>query len=198
MVPKKVTDFLKKQKIPYSLVDHKKVFTAYDAAATLKLKLNEIVKSLVVKMDKNYYLIALPADKNLDFGLLKKAAKAMGIAVKKIEIPGEKVITKILKVKPGQITGFGPLHKIKSVVDTDLKKVKEVIVSGGSLTQSIRMKISDYLKAIDGVVAPIGKKKIFVLPKAPQVKKKSTGKKKKLVKKSTKKPGRSRATGKRA
>lgn len=159
MVSKKVTKYLEDHKVPHSLVTHRKVYTAYDAAQTLKVKLGEMMKSLMVKVDKDYYLVSLPADKNLDFALLKKAVKLMGGSVKKIEIPGEKVLVKAFKVKPGGLTGFGSLHKVKTIVDKDLQKVKEVIVSGGSLTQSVRMKLSDYLKLEGAIVASIGKKR---------------------------------------
>ncbi len=159
MISSKVKAHLDKNKVPYALIDHKVVYTAYDAAQTLKVQLNEMMKSLMVKVDADYYLVSLPADKNLDFALLKKAVKLLGGSVKKIEIPGEKVLVKAFKVKPGGLTGFGALHKVKTIVDKDLKKVKEVVVSGGSLTQSVKMKLSDYLKLEGALVASVGKKR---------------------------------------
>ncbi len=182
MVSTKVKDHLEKNKIPYQLLDHKVVYTAYDAAQTLKVKLNELMKTLMVKVDKDFYLVSLPADKNLDFALLKKAVKLLGGSVKKIEIPGEKVLVKTFKIKPGGLTGFGALHKVRTIVDKDLKKAKEVIVSGGSLTQSIKMKLSDYVKLEGAVVASIGKKR-----KLPKIVVQKPVKKKKAQQKSSKK-----------
>lgn len=174
MVPKKVIIYLDKHIIPYKIVSHKKVYTAYDAAQTLKVKLNQIVKSLMVKVDQDYYLVSLPADKNVDFKLLKKEIQKKGGSVKKIEIPGEKALVKVFKIKPGSLTGFGTIHKVKTIVDKDVHKLKEVIVSGGSLTQSLQMKLKDYLKLEQPLVMKIGKKRIVIKP-AP---------KKKMVKKS--------------
>ena len=163
MISKKTTEYLKKNKIPYKLLDHKTVYTAYDAAQTMKVRLEELMKSLMVKVDKDYYHVALPANKNLDFALLKNAVKLMGGSVKKVEIPGEKVLTKVFKIKPGALTGFGSLHKVKVILDQDLKKVKDVVVSGGSLTQSLLIKLNDYINLEKPFVASIGKKKKFVL-----------------------------------
>jgi prolyl-tRNA editing enzyme YbaK/EbsC (Cys-tRNA(Pro) deacylase) len=171
MVPSKVTEYLKKAKVPFDVVSHKTVYTAYDAAQTLKLKLNQIMKSLMIKIDRDYYLVAVPADKNVDFKLLARAIKQLGGTAKKIGIPHEKELTKVFKIKPGTLTGFGSLHKVKTVIDKDLKKVKEAIISGGSVTQSLRMKINDYVNLEKPLVAPIGKKRKLVL----QIAKKKKG-----------------------
>jgi len=178
MIPSKVKNYLDKSKTPYKVVDHKKVYTAFDAAQTLRVTLNKIVKSLMIKADKDYYLVSLPANKNIDFSLLKTAVKIMGGTVKKIQIPNEKVLTKLFKIKPGTLTGFAKLHKVQAIVDKDLKKVKDVIVSGGSLTQSIGMKLNDYLNLEEPVIAPIGKKRSFVMAL-----KSRSGKKRSKVKK---------------
>src|SRR3989344_5973548 len=163
MVNKKVTQYLRKAKVPFEVVTHKTVYTAYDAAKTLKMKLSEIMKSLMIKVDRDYYLVSVPADKNVDFKLLAKAIKLMGGTAKKISIPHEKELTKVFKLKPGALTGFGSMHKVKMVIDKDLKKVKEAIVSGGSVTQSLRMKINDYINMEKPLVAPIGKKRKLVV-----------------------------------
>ena len=181
MVSKKVTEYLKKAKVPFEVVTHKTVYTAYDAAQTLKMKLNQIVKSLMVKVDKGYYLVSVPADKNVDFKMLASAIKKMGGTAKKIGIPNEKELTKVFKLKPGSLTGFGSMHKVKMVIDKDLKKVREAIVSGGSVTQSLKMKINDYINMEKPLVAPIGKKKKLVLTfKKVTPKKVTKSKRKKL------------------
>ncbi len=171
MVPKKVTKFLEKNKTKFNILKHRTVFTAFDAAQTLKVKLNEIIKSLMIKVDKDYYLVALPANKNLDFKQLKKAIEQRGGKVKKISFPSEKEITKVFKVKPGTLTGFGTLHKVKTVIDKDLKKVKDVIVSAGSVTESIKMKLAEYLKLEKPLIASVGKKKDFPTKQKQQRKK---------------------------
>ena len=172
MVSKKLTEYLKKAKVPFEVVTHKTVYTAYDAAQTLKMKLNEIVKSLMIKVDRDYYLVSVPADKNVDFKLLAKAIKMMGGTAKKISIPSEKELTKVFKLKPGALTGFGSMHKVKSVIDKDLKKVKQAIVSGGSVTQSLKMKINDYINMEKPMVAPIGKKRKLVVTIAKNARRK--------------------------
>ncbi|OIO47085.1 MAG: hypothetical protein AUJ28_01260 [Parcubacteria group bacterium CG1_02_37_51] len=166
--------------IKYDIVEHRKVFTAYDAAQTMKKKVDEIVKSLLVKAGGTYYLIHVPASKNID---LKKLAKTLD--VKKVTFPTEKVVTNALKIKPGSLTAFGFAHKVQTVVDKSLTKAKKVIFSSGSLTESIEMNIKEFLKTDDVKIGSfsIAKK----LPKVKNVKakpkKKTTPKKKVAPKK---------------
>src|SRR6056297_3199410 len=102
--PAKVINYLEKMGVSHDILEHKTVYTAIDAANTLKKKLDEIVKSLVVKADKDYYLVLLPADKNLSEERLKKAiGKKKGKEVKTVKIPGEKIMKNALKIKEGAL-----------------------------------------------------------------------------------------------
>ncbi|MFA4998536.1 MAG: hypothetical protein WC514_00720, partial [Candidatus Paceibacterota bacterium] len=65
-ISKKLINFLDKSKVKYEVLEHKTVYTAFDKAKTLRVKENIIGKTLVVKIDKNYALVLVPANKNLD------------------------------------------------------------------------------------------------------------------------------------
>jgi Ala-tRNA(Pro) deacylase len=161
MMPKKLEKFLKEQKIKYEVIAHKTVFTAYDTAATLKRKLNEVAKTLVVKVEPgieygkktaNYVLVVLPASLRLDLQKLKRELK-----VKKIEIVKEKVMTKVMKFKPGAIPPFSLFAKIPTYIDRGMLKAKSVIVSAGTYTESLKMKGQDLIKAGGKAVGSFGK-----------------------------------------
>src|SRR3990167_10392694 len=120
-LPKHVKIYLDKKKAKYDTLAHKTVYTAYDAAQTLRRELNEIAKSLLIATDKAYIIAVVPAHMRIDLGKLKKALKA-----KKVSIPNEKIMVKIFKVKPGAMTAFGGLHKVEVVVDKSLLKTKDI------------------------------------------------------------------------
>ncbi|MBU1130684.1 YbaK/EbsC family protein [Patescibacteria group bacterium] len=148
-IAKTLLNKLGEQKVEHQVVNHKKVYTAFDAAATLKVKLGEVVKSLLVKVGRDFYLALVAADKNLD---LKKLAKVLNVSQSKLSIPKEKVMSEKFKVKPGAISAFGSIHKIPVVIDQSLSKLKEGIFSSGSFTESIKMKVRDYLNLENPVV----------------------------------------------
>jgi len=140
-LPKKIEKFLEKYGIDYDILEHKTVYTAFDAAQTLKKKLSEIAKTLAMKADRKYALIVLPASHRADLAKLKKLLK-----VKKLEIIKETEMAKALKVKPGAITPFGKFHNIPVYLDKTLLKNKLIIASTGSFSESVLMKTKDLLE----------------------------------------------------
>ncbi len=141
-IPKKILNYLEKNKVKFEKIAHKTVYTAYDLAQTMEEELNKIAKTLIIKTEKGYSLLVLPASRLADLKKLKKALKA-----KKIEIAKEKVMKDFFKIKPGTITPFASLHKkVPLYIDKALLKTKEILVNAGSYTDSLRLKVKDFLK----------------------------------------------------
>ncbi|MDX9893155.1 MAG: YbaK/EbsC family protein [Patescibacteria group bacterium] len=185
-IPKSTKNYLDKKMAKYDELTHKTVYTAYDAAQTLRRELREIAKSLLVATDKAYVIAVLPAHMRIDMVKLKKSLRA-----RKVSIPNEKVMVKVFKVKPGSMTAFGGLHKIEVVVDKSLLKVKDVILSAGSFTDSVRMKTKDFIDLEQAKLvnfAKAGGYKLTAKSKAKPKKKKALAKNKPLIKKNVKKP----------
>ena len=153
-ISKKILKYLDSAKIGYKPIKHKTVYTAYDAAQTLGVKLNEIAKTLVIRADKLYLLAVLSASHRLDLGKLKKIVK-----VKKLEIAKENTMQKIFKVKPGAVTPFGPLYKTPVFVDKALLRSKKIIAGAGTHEDSVIMTAKNFLKASGGTVGDFSKKK---------------------------------------
>ena len=174
-VPKHVKKYLDVKMAKYDEVAHKTVYTAYDAAQTLRRELKDIAKSLLIASDKAYVIAVVPAHMRIDLKKLKQALKA-----KKISIPDEKVMVKVFKVKAGSMTAFGGMHKIEVWADQSLLKTKDLIFSAGNFTDSVRMKVKDYLKMEEAKLAKFAKAGGYKLqPKAV----KKPVKKRKVVKK---------------
>jgi len=174
-IPKTTKNYLDKKMARYDEIAHKTVYTAYDAAQTLRKELKEIAKSLLIATDKAYVIAVVPANMRIDLGKLKKA-----LQVKKVSIPNEKLMVKIFKVKPGAMTAFGGLHKVEVWVDKSLLKTKDIILSAGSFTDSVRMKAKDFIDIEQAKLANFAKSGGYKLQK-PKAKKK-------VAKKGSKKP----------
>lgn len=170
-LPKKLEKFLKDHGINYDLLEHKTVYTAFDAAQTLKKKLDEIAKTLAIKADKKYALIVLPASHRADLDKLKKMLKA-----DKLEIVKETEMAKALNVKPGAITPFGKFHNVPVYIDKSLLKTKLIVASTGSFTESVLLKTKDLLETGAEALGEFAKKHSF--KKAKKQKSKKTSAKK--------------------
>jgi len=180
-LPAKLVKYLEEAGVKHEILEHKTVYTALDAAATMKKKMNEIAKSLLVKADQDYFLVLLPADYNLDF---KKLAVRLGLhtgkKIKAIKIPGEKIMAEALKVKAGAMSAFGGLHKLPVVMDKGLNKVKKAIFSSGSFDYSVEMAVKDFAKLENAVLGSFGVKK--KIKKQKNIKSKRKAKKGSAVK----------------
>lgn len=164
----KIIKYLDKAGVKYNILEHKTVYTALDVAATMRRKLEEIAKSLLVLADKNYYLVILPADQNLDFKKLAKIiSKVCNQPIKAIKIPTEKVMENLLKIKAGAMSAFGNIHKLPIIIDKKLIKLKKAIFSSGSFNHSIEMAVKDFIKLEKVLLADFSvKKKIKKIKKA--------------------------------
>lgn len=168
-VPSKLTTYLDRAKVRYEIVPHRKVFTAYDLGQTLKTKLQEIAKTLLVKTDSAYHLVVLRASDRLD---LKKLQKLLG--ARKMSIASEKDMERELKVRPGALTPFGGSHKLSVAVDRGLARVTQALFSSGSFEHAIRMNVKNFLgleKPTTGAFAVSAGLKLQVKPSTKTVKK---------------------------
>src|ERR1700741_3917934 len=112
MILKSLDKLLTQNKIKFQIVEHRKVFTAFDAAETQHLKTAEVAKAVLLTGGKGYLCLAvLPASMNCDFKALSKLVRA------KVTIAKEKVIIQKLKTKIGLIAPFGSLYSLPVFLD---------------------------------------------------------------------------------
>ncbi len=184
-IPVKLIKYLEKAGVKHEILEHKTVYTAIDAAITMKKKMQEIAKSLLIKVDKDYYIALLPADNNLNFDKLKKTiSKETKKEIKTIKIPGEKIMENALKIKAGSLTAFGKMHKAKVIVDKKMEKIKKAIFASGSSNHSIEMAVKDFIKLENAILGNFGiKKKIKLTKLKKTTKNKVALKNKKITKK---------------
>jgi Ala-tRNA(Pro) deacylase len=166
LVPRKVLNFLKKNKIKYEIIEHKTVYTAFDKARTLKLKPDIIGKTLILKTDKDLVLVLVPANKNLDKNKFKKIINSWRKredkkAVKKIEFVSERLMKNKLKgIKIGATPPFGELFGFPTFINKSLLNKPKIIVNSGHYNSSVKIKGS-FLKKLmpDMIVGSFAKSK---------------------------------------
>ena len=172
-IPASVMKFIKKHNIKYEVVPHRKVFTAYDLAQTLNRKLNEVTKTLVVKVDNGHVVVVLPASHQVNFKTLKKV-----LGAKKVEIDRENVMVKLFKVKPGALSAFhGAMYKVPVYVDRSILKTQKVVAQAGSFEESLHLKAKDFIKAVQGELVRFAESKPKIRTSKPKTKKSKTARK---------------------
>lgn len=175
-IPKKVEAFFKSQNIMPEVVSHKTVYTVYDLAQTLREKFDSIAKTLLVKADREFLLVVMPANYRLDMQKLKKAIRA-----KKVSLASEKDMKLKFHATPGAMMPFGALHRLEVIADASLLKAKHALFNAGSFTESVRIKMKDYVRVAQPRIERIAKKVPMELTvvSAKKTKKKRSAKSKK-------------------
>jgi len=145
-LPQKIKKFLEKQKIKYEILEHRTVYTAFDKSQTLKVSPKIVVKTLILRKDKDLIFVLIPADRKLDLKKIRKLGK-------KVKLVTERTIkNKIKGVKVGAIPPFGILWKAKTFADKILKKQKKIIVNGGNWQTSIKLSPKSLEKILPDLV----------------------------------------------
>lgn len=163
-----VTQHLKRNKVRFEVVSHKTVYTAFDLAQTLKTKLQTVAKTLLIKVHQpkklsdapdahpgsDHFLAVLPGHLRLDLNKVKKL-----LGAKQVRIASEGEMAKTLKVKPGALTPFGSLHRVRVLMDRALLKTTHALFGAGSFTQSLRLKVKDFHQTEKPLTGDISRKK---------------------------------------
>lgn len=152
---KSIINYLDSRKIKYEIINHRTVYTAQDKAATLRVDPKSVVKTVVVKLDKNYAIALIPANKNLDKMKLKevvnKQRKKEGIkSIKLVDFAKEAWMKKNI---PGKIGAASPLGgKFPIYIDATLLRQSKLIVNAGEYEQSINLTRQNFEKALNNFV----------------------------------------------
>ncbi len=170
---KKLLEYLEKKNIKTEVLEHKLVYTALDLANTLKADLSEVAKNLLVRVDKNYYVVILPASHNLKMEKLKAIFKKTGQPAKVVEITKESVMKKILKLKKSTqgMLSFGSFYKLPVIIDKTFTKKKQVIFNGGDFERSLRLRIKDFINIEKPLIGSIGVRRKIIVAKVKKFQK---------------------------
>jgi prolyl-tRNA editing enzyme YbaK/EbsC (Cys-tRNA(Pro) deacylase) len=186
-VSKKFLAHMTKRKLKFEVVPHKKVFTAYDLAQTLGEKLENIAKTLLVKVElpkiekqgTKFYVVAVPASYRVNLKAVQKYLKAL-----KTELATE-VHMKKLGMTPGAGTPIVSMYKdVGLLIDHQLANTQKALIGAESFTDSLRVKMKDLIKSEGAHVAKIGEKgKLKLQVHMKKAVKKGKKKMKKIAKK---------------
>lgn len=148
---KRLTNLLQKQRVSYNIIQHRKVYTTYDAAQTMKTDIKSIAKTILVKTDARFAFVVIPGHRKLDIQKLKKIIntyqnKMNEPKIRKIQIANEGQIRRNFTKTVGALAPFGSLYKIPTFVDNMLLRPRKIIINAGSFTESIELSPAAYRK----------------------------------------------------
>ena len=119
--------------------------TAVEAAKSLKCDVGAIVKSLLFKSEKEFYLCLVSGDKRCSLNKLKKI-----INTKDFSMANPEEVKKITGYTIGGVSPVGYDNSIKIIIDNSLSRFKSVFGAAGHPNCVFGIKFEDLIKITKG------------------------------------------------
>ncbi len=151
-VPKKIREYLDKERVGYQLLEHSRAFTATEVAGAQHVPGRQMIKSVIVKADDQFVMCLLPAIHYLDIDKFKEISGA-----KQVRLAHEEEMSKLFPdCEIGSEPPFGALYGIKVYADKFLEEDNEVAFNAGTHSDMIKMKFKDVQRLSQPVFVEIG------------------------------------------
>ena len=138
----RLRDLLDSHDVDFREVQHEVTLTSEDSARARGEPLHVGGKALVIKVDKEFRLFVLPADRRFDSAEVKKRLNA-----KKIRFATKEELFEQTGLVPGSVPPFGkPLLPFELLVDEAIRANDRIALNAGSLTTSFVLALDDYLR----------------------------------------------------
>ncbi len=147
------TRFLDAAGIAYSVVEYGRVSSAEEAAEARGIRLEQLVKTLVVRVEEGeYVLVLVPGDSGLDY---KKLRAELGVRRLTMPDPGE--AKDATGYERGTITPFGAQGDWPVIIDARLEAMDLVSLGAGVHGAALNLSPSDVIASTGARVLDIGK-----------------------------------------
>lgn len=134
--------WLQSQAIPFRELHHEPTLTSEDSARVRGEELRMGGKALLLKTDDLFRLCVLPAHRRLDSALLRQE-----LQYRKQRFATKEELWELTGLVPGSVPPFGlPILPFELCVDVAISENERIAFNAGSLTDSIILATSDYLR----------------------------------------------------
>lgn len=149
---KNIRELLEKERISYQLLEHPAAFTALEIAQAQHIAGQQVIKSVIVKIDKKLAMCVLPAIHHLDFSKMKVALGAKDVHL----VPEGQVAQLFPEYEVGAMPPFGHLAGLKVYADKILEENDTVAFNAGSHREMIKIKFKDFVRLVKPVFIDMG------------------------------------------
>ena len=140
MITDKIRERLRRETIVFREVRHEPTRTSEESARARGEDLRIGGKALLIKVDADFRLFVLSADRKLDSSAIRAH-----FAAKKTRFASPEELMQLTGLVPGSVPPFGqPILPFPLYVDPSVFENQRIAFNAGSLTDSIIMGIDDY------------------------------------------------------
>jgi len=154
MICKKLKGYLDDNGVSYEVVTHAEAFTAQELAAAMHVKGKNLLKVVMLKSEKGFMMVVLPADRRVDVASLRSDLGARLAA-----LASENEFRMLFgDCETGAMPPFGNLYGIPVYVDSSIGEVDEIVFKAGTHYEAVKMRYADFERLVRPVVLSASRK----------------------------------------
>ena len=124
--------------------------TALDAASSLNCEVGAIIKSLLFKSEKGFFLCLVAGDRKASLNKLKKFFN-----LKDLSMAAAEDVKNITGFTIGGVSPIGHVSKINILIDSSLKRYNSLFAAAGHPNCVFKINFDDLQKITDGSIKDI-------------------------------------------
>lgn len=145
MSKEKFEKFIKENNLKIKVIEsEEKTHTAQEAADVHGVSVENIVKSILVKVDERFVLFLVPGHKKIDLDEKKKTFKA-----KECRIAKPEEVKDVTGYSIGGVPPFGHKEDIETYIEKGFLKNEETLAAGGSPNSIFKIKFEDLKEILE-------------------------------------------------
>ena len=150
---RQIIELLSKQNIEFLQRQHEPTPTSADSARVRGESISSGAKAIVYKIQDEFYLFVMAADRTLDTKKIRTYFKDQGRRAKKTRFASIEELKTITGLPPGAVPPFGrPILDLDLFVDHSLLKNTKISFNAGSLQHSVTMQLEDYISLANPII----------------------------------------------
>jgi Ala-tRNA(Pro) deacylase len=138
----RLSEILNAKGVAFDVLRHARVFTSEEAASVRGTPLASGAKALVCKLDEQFVLLVVPADRKLASSRIRKERR-----IKSLRFATRDEVQDKTGLAPGSIPPFGSLFGLPTWCDQRLAEAGTINFNAGDHAISIAMEFDAYLSA---------------------------------------------------
>jgi Ala-tRNA(Pro) deacylase len=152
-ISRSVEQFLTAQQVTYSVIHHRRAYTAQEEAAVAHVPGHQWAKTVACVADERPVLAVVPASAVVDFDRLRELAGAG-----EVRLASEREFEQLYPdCEIGAMPPLGPLYGQAVFVDRALTGGNEIVFEGGTHTDAVKVNFDDFARVVRPTVGDFGR-----------------------------------------
>jgi Ala-tRNA(Pro) deacylase len=148
---KSLREFLDANHAEFTHTVHSNAFTAREVASAEHLPAREVAKTVVVHGDGGYYLLVVPANKQVDF---REVRASLGLSSVRMATEHELGLL-FPDCELGAMPPVGGLYGLRVYLDASMAEQDQIAFNGGSHRDEIHMTMAEYRRLVQPSVGSL-------------------------------------------